>query len=1191
MSMTKTMKRILISLCAVLFCVALGFFFSVGTLLTAKAEKSNLKDMYCDGAGIRLVDEVDDKGNNTSGIRFSVRVNTTKEDGEIKVLLNGEAYSQADFAKMEKGILLIPADKLSETEELTLYGAENQYKSGAKAANKKPAWKLSEDGSYYEAMAYIYNITEDTFGRDFIYRGYYKIGDVVHYTDITEESTRSVSYVALQAKKDTSNTFTDGQLKILNNFLPETFGMVQTKFSNRDAYLYRLGNANVVSVKDLFDFSALTPYGLKYTDLGTDSVKVEAKNGHGVSCEVTDNYELKFTGTGVVSISLNLGGVDVSEAMLFEVIDAKNITKAESATANDVVLLNDISGTFVVSNGHTFHGNGFTVKLPTTHVKNKGQGFTGYISIGAAQDDGIANGGNLDNVRIEGPVYPEMYIYRNQAEITSSSDPDYGDGYNMRYFVNSVIVYGGNCTISNCYISGSRAALCLRGGNNVVIEDTTLSGGSYANMEICAGSKVTLRNLTTVQTDVTDSYGKGKTAHGLGIAVDSSVVDLYIEGELKQYNWLNQTKWNSIIPSAYQSQFPKFFTNNTFSKYWHYLNGGSDPYVDLGIVFKCNWDTSRIHDNRTTVDYATQGASIADVQGGIYSKVNTVGGNAISDADFDEPEYQSKGFNPIAPTLDFSIDNNDETKDDPNIKNDFFCVYDEDNRTLNIGLGPDEMNDKDNPGGYVLNLAQCMAIKHGEVIEGLEVYLNGEQASLSAVKLALSNGSKQYLTFKVTVNNAGYDKDGKPIEGSMEYTWTIPVALADVSKPEPEWNMGGDYQFSARYDGCVYAYYGTSNGYGEAVPIYEGIKINYYDKTGKLVNLDLSGTTTHPTGSNNSNSNAFTYKLSDGSTLTMKFSSGWKSGATTHQFTTYKNKVYIYPQSLDNDNYIRAKISNQAFDVKISYTFTDPNGQSISQTMQWYSSTSENSKVATEQWQTFDSKNGKKPSTCIAEGTMITLADGTQKAVEDLQVGDMIMVFNHYTGKYDARPLVINVHADEEARWHRIVNIQFSNGALWRIAWAHGIYDCTLNEYVMISEENIDEFIGHEFYYTDGVNGQKVTMTGYYFTEEFIKVYSPAPAEFINYFANGLLNGAPLPDTDTAGQLNYFEFDENMMYDEAQMQADIEKYGLYTYEDFADYIPEELFYALPFQYVKISVAKGLMTWEEIIHLIEFVFKA
>lgn len=228
---------------------------------------------------------------------------------------------------------------------------------------------------------------------------------------------------------------------------------------------------------------------------------------------------------------------------------------------------------------------------------------------------------------------------------------------------------------------------------------------------------------------------------------------------------------------------------------------------------------------------------------------------------------------------------------------------------------------------------------------------------------------------------------------------------------------------------------------------------------------------------------------------------------------------------------------------------------------------------------------------CIVEGTMITLADGTQKAVEDLQIGDNLLVFNHYTGKYDVKPLVVNAHANEEARLHDVLNVRFSNGVLWRIAGTHGLFDCTLNKYVMISKENIDEYVGHEFYYSNGESGDKVTLTDYFVTKETVKVFSPATLDFANYFANGLLNAPPLPNTYTAGQMNYFEFDENMKVDEEKMQADIEKYGLYTYEDFKEYIPEEVFNALPFKYFKISVGKGLMTWEDIIATIALILES
>ena len=59
-----------------------------------------------------------------------------------------------------------------------------------------------------------------------------------------------------------------------------------------------------------------------------------------------------------------------------------------------------------------------------------------------------------------------------------------------------------------------------------------------------------------------------------------------------------------------------------------------------------------------------------------------------------------------------------------------------------------------------------------------------------------------------------------------------------------------------------------------------------------------------------------------------------------------------------------------------------------------------------------------------------------------------------------------------------------------------------------------------------------------------------------------------------------------MKYDPVQMQADIEKYGLYTYEDFADYLTYEQFMAFNVQYMKIAVGKGTYTYEGILNLID-----
>ena len=64
---------------------------------------------------------------------------------------------------------------------------------------------------------------------------------------------------------------------------------------------------------------------------------------------------------------------------------------------------------------------------------------------------------------------------------------------------------------------------------------------------------------------------------------------------------------------------------------------------------------------------------------------------------------------------------------------------------------------------------------------------------------------------------------------------------------------------------------------------------------------------------------------------------------------------------------------------------------------------------------------------------------------------------------------------------------------------------------------------------------------------------------------------------------------DTMSYDMLQMQQDIETYGLYTYEDFKDLIPEVVFEMYNAKYLKINVEKGYMTWNDVLDLISFYY--
>ena len=72
---------------------------------------------------------------------------------------------------------------------------------------------------------------------------------------------------------------------------------------------------------------------------------------------------------------------------------------------------------------------------------------------------------------------------------------------------------------------------------------------------------------------------------------------------------------------------------------------------------------------------------------------------------------------------------------------------------------------------------------------------------------------------------------------------------------------------------------------------------------------------------------------------------------------------------------------------------------------------------------------------------------------------------------------------------------------------------------------------------------------------------------------------------DIKGFLTYFEFGEGYMYDKEKMEADIEKYGLYTYDDWKHLGTYEEFVALNAKYLKIVIGKGYMTYEDILRLL------
>lgn len=226
-------------------------------------------------------------------------------------------------------------------------------------------------------------------------------------------------------------------------------------------------------------------------------------------------------------------------------------------------------------------------------------------------------------------------------------------------------------------------------------------------------------------------------------------------------------------------------------------------------------------------------------------------------------------------------------------------------------------------------------------------------------------------------------------------------------------------------------------------------------------------------------------------------------------------------------------------------------------------------------------------SGCVAPGTLITLADGTQKAVEELTGNENLLVWNMATGTLDVAPILF-IDSDFVALYS-VINLHFSDGTQVKVISEHGFWDYNLNKYVYL-DKDAAQYIGHWFnkLSTDEYGNSisvKVQLVNVVIQNEYTTAWSPITYGHYCYYVNGMLSMPGGMD----GMFNIFEVDaETMKYDEAQMQADIAQYGLFTYEEFAELFPvsEEVFEAFNGQYLKVAMGKGLIDAEGLQTLIE-----
>lgn len=900
-------------------------------------------------------------------------------------------------------------------------------------------------------------------------------------------------------------------------------------------FLYRVGNQNTVALDSLFAAKENVTI-----DDSTVKVKIELVAGNVESTFTAQtpwtNGTIQFTGTGVVKVTISANGANPVELNL-EVVDAVNATAATNATKNNVVLLQNCEfSSLEVSGGYTLYGNGFTMTC---------------ASDSAALDMGYSfvtlEDGTLDNVQIVCPNFDYAVLYKsNMTESGNRSETT----DKTRYFnVKSGVMVSGNSQILNSRISGARAAVNVSSGN-VVIDNSRIELGAVASILVGTANSLTLRDVTLVQKPTASTYDSSKTLMGFSVLFvcdsDGNATPVTLEGTLVQNAWIDESD-TKYVPSAGQSIISTVLGKTA---YLHDIDGDdTNESLNLGFAYMPESLTSKVNtttitDNRTNKDaipYDYAEVTILSGKTYVYSYKNT---NGTVDSFKTESEYTPNKYGDII-TVSYS-DTAEGLTTGKSYGTDGW-VYE-----LNVDL--------DKLSGYALDFSKLSMSVNGVTVTDYKVNDNAKPASPVAVT---AGGTTYKLT--ATVNE-------------KEYTATYKVTGTETSKESPSL-VASNYEAGL----CVASSYGGT--WSGAAPALEGIQIRYWSVAEQQYKIiDLSDYTPTTAGKQNGTNTTWTYSPDNGDfTLTLTGGQVHSGNKVSAMPVVCDGKLYFLPASSNG----LVNTGNSERTIPVSYSFKDNNnGTELTFSHTW--SVAENkdnqykySDFCNGTLTKLGNNSGNSGSGCVTPDTLITLANGTQVRVDSLTGNEELLVWNMETGKLDTAPIMF-VDSDPEAEYE-IVHLYFSDGTDVKIIYEHGFWDYDLNKYVYL-DANASAYIGHAFAKQNGDTLEKVQLVDVVIEKEMTTAWSPVTAHHLCYFVNGMLS---MPG-GVGGLFNIFDVDaDTMTYDYEAMQKDIETYGLYTYEELNTICPlsEEMFNAAGGAYLKISIAKGNLTEDELITMI------
>ena len=159
-----------------------------------------------------------------------------------------------------------------------------------------------------------------------------------------------------------------------------------------------------------------------------------------------------------------------------------------------------------------------------------------------------------------------------------------------------------------------------------------------------------------------------------------------------------------------------------------------------------------------------------------------------------------------------------------------------------------------------------------------------------------------------------------------------------------------------------------------------------------------------------------------------------------------------------------------------------------------------------------------------------------------------------------------------------MVTLHFSHDIDVTVVYGHSFFDREANKYVSVSRDNVDSYVGHEFYNVDDECWE--TLDDYDLLDGEVDTYVITSEKHLNCVANGMLSNE---DGIYTTLTNVFEYGDGLKIDAKKKADDLEKYGLFGYEEL-QYVSKETYDILNLQYLNVAFGKGMITKDAVLSL-------